>query len=483
MKEKEKKLPSFGYALFTLLLIAAFMIIGMRFMGAPLNVVMFLSWILVSILTLRLGYTYAELEKRALDTVRNSLPAIVIMLAVGALIGVWIASGTVPTIIYFGLKIMNAKYYLLTSLILCSIVSLCTGTSWGTIGTIGVALLGVGAGLGIPAGMTAGAIISGAWFGDKLSPLSDTTNFASGVVGVNVMTHVKHMLYTTIPSYLVTAVIFLFLGFRLSKTSADFGMIEEISAGLTGNFRIGFITVVPMIVVIAMLLLKKSPAQSILSGVILGIIIAIFYQGYSSEMVFTSFYSGFQKEFDMEFLTTLLNRGGMNSMNSTVQAVVFTTGIGGMIKETGIIYVLVSKFSKAIKSVGGLVASAISVSYLSIGLTGSHCFAAIMVQSTMLDLFKAKGLKPQNVSRICEDCGTIGVTIIPWGVTAVFIMNTLNIPFSVYAPYAFFCYLCPVFSLLCGITGIGMAKYTEEEMKEVGLELNRQNASGEKAAC
>lgn len=157
-------------------------------------------------------------------------------------------------------------------------------------------------------------------------------------------------------------------------------------------------------------------------------------------------------------------------MNSTVQAVVFTTGIGGMIKETGIIYVLVSKFSKAIKSVGGLVASAISVSYLSIGLTGSHCFAAIMVQSTMLDLFKSKGLKPENVSRICEDCGTIGVTIIPWGVTAVFIMNTLNIPFSAYAPYAFFCYLCPVFSLLCGITGFGMARYTDEERKAIEAE-------------
>ena len=156
-------------------------------------------------------------------------------------------------------------------------------------GTIGVALLGVGAGLGIPAGMTAGAIISGSWFGDKLSPLSDTTNFASGVVGVNVMTHVKHMLYTTVPSYLVTAVIFLFLGFRISGTSADFGMIEEISAGLTGNFKIGLITVIPMIVVIAMLLMKKAPAQSILTGVILGVIIAIFYQGFEPQVVFNSF--------------------------------------------------------------------------------------------------------------------------------------------------------------------------------------------------
>lgn len=463
---KEKTTPSFAYSLFTLIILAIFMIVGIRVLGAPLNVVMFLAWMLVNLLSLRLGYTYSELEKTALDTIRNSLQAIVIMLAVGALIGVWIASGTVPTIIYYGMKIMSAKYYLLTTLILCSIVSVCTGTSWGTIGTIGVALFGIGAGLGIPPGMTAGAIISGSWFGDKLSPLSDTTNFAAGVMGIDVMTHVKHMLYTTVPSYVVTAIIFLFLGFKVSNTQADFGLIQEISLALTSNFKISLITIIPMVVVITMLLMKKAPAQSILSGVIIGVVIAIFYQGYDTKFVFDSFLKGYNLEFDNAFLTKLLNRGGMNSMNSTVQAVIFTTGIGGMIKEIGVINVLVSKFSQKIKSVGGLVSSAVGISYLSIALTGSHCFAAIMVQSTMLDLFKAKGLKPENVSRICEDCGTIGVTIIPWGVTAVFIMNTLSIPFATYAPYAFFCYLCPIFSLLCGFTGIGMARYTEEELLE-----------------
>lgn len=476
MNEKEKKVPSFRYALFTLLLLAALMVISLRFLGAPLNVVMMLSWMLMNVLTLPLGYTYSELEKKALDTVRNGLQPVVIMLGVGALIGAWIAAGTVPTIIYYGLKIINVKYYLLTSLLLCSIVSLCTGTSWGTMGTVGVALLGVGGGLGVPAGMTAGAIICGAWFGDKLSPLSDTTNFAAGVVGVDVMTHAKHMLYSTVPAYIVTAVIFLFLGFKISGTAADMGLINQISVGLMDNFKIGIVTVIPMAVVITMLLMKKAPAQSILTGVILGIVIAIVYQGFDPALVFTSCYSGFNKSFDMEYLTTLLNRGGMNSMNSTIQALIFTTGLGGIIKETGIIHVLVSKFSRAIKSVGGLVASAICVSYMSIGLTGSHCFAAIMVQSTMLDLFKSKGLKPQNVSRICEDCGTIGVTIIPWGVTAVFIMNTLSIPFEAYAPYAFFCYLCPVFSLICGITGFGMARYTDEEMKEIRKQEEEKQA-------
>ncbi len=465
---EEKRTPSFAYSLLILFSLVIFLVVGMRVLGAPLNVVMFLAWMLLALLSLKLGYTYSELEEKAIGAVQNGLKSIVIMLAVGTLIAVFTASGTVPTIIYYGIKIMSPKYYLLSTLILCSIVSLCTGTSWGTMGTIGVALLCIGSGLGIPAGITAGAIISGSWFGDKLSPLSDTTNFASAVMGVDLMTHVKHMLYTTVPAYLVSAIIFLFLGFKASNNQVDLGLIEEISVALTSNFKISLITLIPMIVVITMLLMRKDPAQSILSGVIVGIVIAIFYQGAEPEFVFNSCLKGYSREFDNELLTNLLkDLGGMNSMNSTIQLIILTTGIGGMIRELGFIKVIASKFSQKIKSVGGLVATTIGISYLSIGLTGSHCFAAIMVQSTMLDLFKAKGLKPENLSRICEDCGTIGVTIIPWGVTAVFIMNTLKIPFAEYAPYAFFCYLCPIFSLLCGITGIGMAKYTEEELLEL----------------
>lgn len=465
---KEKSTPSFAYSLLILFSFAAFLVIGMRVLGAPLNVVMFLAWMLLVLLSLKLGYTYSELEGKAIEAVQNGLKSILIMLAVGALIAVFAASGTVPTIIYYGIKLMNPRFYLLSTLILCSIVSLCTGTSWGTIGTVGVALLCIGSGLGIPAGITGGAIISGAWFGDKLSPLSDTTNFASAVMGVDLMTHVKHMLYTTVPAYIVSAIIYLVIGFKVTTTHVDFQLINEISLGLASSFKISVFTLIPMIVVVVMLLMRKDPVQSILSGVIVGIFIAIFYQGVTPEFVFNSCLKGYSREFDNELLTKLLNDlGGMNSMNSTIQLIILTMGIGGMIKELGFIKVIASKFSQKIKSVGGLVAATIGISYLSIGLTGSHCFSAIMVETTMKDVFKSKGLKPENLSRVCEDCGTIGVTIIPWGVTAVFIINTLKIPFAEYAPYAFFCYLCPIFSLLCGITGIGMAKYTKEELLEL----------------
>lgn len=464
---KEKQTPSFAYSAVILLALAGFMVLGLQVWKAPLNVVIFLAWILMNLLSLRLGYTYMELEKIALDTVRNSLQAVVIMLSVGALIGVWIASGTVPTIIYYGLQIISPEFYLVTTLLICAIVSSCTGTSWGTMGTVGVALIGIGEGLGVPIGMTAGAIISGSWFGDKLSPLSDTTNFASGVMGVNVMVHVKHMMYNTIPALIGSAIIFLFLGMKIAATETDLSQITLISDGLSANFKISLITIIPMAVVMAMLLMKKAPTQSILWGVIIGMIIAVFYQGFDKSVVFNAFLKGFEGTFEDPFLVKLLNRGGMNSMNSTVQAVVFTAGIGGMVRNIGIIKVLVTRLTAKIKSTFGLVASAMGVSYLSIFLTGSHMFSAIMVQSTMLDLFKSKGLKPENLSRVCEDCGTIGVTLIPYGSTTVFIMSTLGISFAQYVPYAFLCYLCPIISLILAATGFGIARYSKEEMEQM----------------
>ena len=467
MDATTKKVPSVGYAALMMVSFAAFLIIGLLVFGAPLQTVVFLAWLLMNALSLPLGYTYRDLEKIGLDAVRGSLPPVVIMLGVGALISVYIAAGTVPTIIFYGLKIINVKFFLVTALLLCAIVSLFTGTSWGTMGTVGIALLGVGTGLGIPVGMTAGAIISGSWFGDKLSPLSDTTNFAAAVMGIDVVKHAKHMCYTTIPALVASAVVFLFLGNSVAQTQGvSLEGIEEISAALQANFKVGLIPLIPMAVVIIMLLMQRAPAQSILIGVVTAIFIAVLYQGEDAGFVLKAFYSGYNKTFDQPFLTTLLNRGGMTCMNPTIQALIFTTGIGGMIREMGLVKILFTTIAGKIKSTLGLVATSMCISYASVAATGSHMFAAIMVQSTMLDLFKAKGLKPENVSRICEDCGTIGVTLIPYGVTATFIISTLGVSFAEYVPYAVFCFFCPLMSLICGATGFGMARYKEGEAVE-----------------
>lgn len=461
-----KKRPEFGYALLLLAVLSIILVYGLTIVKAPLAVIMFIAWIVVNIFALRLGYTYQELEQIAVKQVGLTLQSVVIMLAVGMLISSWIASGTVPTIIYYGLQIINPDYYLVTTLIICAIVSLFTGTSWGTIGTVGVALLGIGISMGIHPGMIAGALISGSWFGDKLSPLSDTTNFQSGVMGVPLMTHIKHMLYTTGPAFLVSGVLFFILG-RGNAQSFDETAILEITDKLELFFKINPVTLVPLIVVIIMLVQQRPASQSILTGALLGMALGIFYQGFDKTMVMGAGLTGFEYEFNDEFFNSLLNRGGMDSMTRTIQALIFTTGLGGMLREMDILTVLIEPLSHKIKSDFALIASGILVTYLSIGLTGSHMFAAIMVQSTMLELYKKNGLKPENASRITEDCGTLGVTLIPYGVTALFIVDTLGIDFMTYVPYVFFCYLSPLFNLLSGLTGIGIARYTEEEMRDL----------------
>lgn len=466
---KTKKKPEFGYAVLLLLVLAAILVCGLSVIKAPLAVIMFISWLVVNLFAIRLGYTYSELEKIAITQVGHSLQSVVIMLAVGMLISSWIASGTVPTIIYYGLQIINPDYYLVTTLVICAIVSMFTGTSWGTIGTVGVALLGIGISLGIHPGMIAGALISGSWFGDKLSPLSDTTNFQSGVMGVPLMTHVKHMLYTTVPAFIVSAILFFILG-KGNVQSFNDSVILEITSKLSTFFKINLLTLVPLVVVIILLIKQRPASQSILIGALLGMAIAIFYQGFDVKMVIGSGLTGFKYEFNDDFFNKLLNRGGMDSMTRTIQALIFTTGLGGMLREMDILKVIIDPLSHKIKSTFALIASGIFITYLSIALTGSHMFAAIMVQSAMLDLYKKNGLKPENASRITEDCGTLGVTLIPYGVTALFIVDTLGIDFGTFFPYVFFCFLCPVFNLLCGLTGIGIARYTEEEMKEMDLQ-------------
>lgn len=401
---------------------------------------MFLAWLLINLFAIKLGYTYKDLEEIGTKQVGKSIQSVVIMLAVGMLISSWIVAGTVPSIIYYGLKIISPKFYLVTTLIICAIVSMFTGTSWGTIGTVGVALLGIGISMGINPGMIAGALISGSWFGDKLSPLSDTTNFQSGIMGVPLMTHVKHMLYTTVPAFTISIILFLILGHNLNA-NVDMSVISDVGNKLKAFYKINPITLIPLIVVVILLIKQRPASQSILIGSVLGMILAVLYQKFDITLVLKSALTGFKFDFHDPFLNTLLNRGGMDCMTRTVQALIFTTAIGGMMREMGILKVIIEPVGKKLKSTFSLVFSAMFVAYISIALTGSHMFASIMVQSTMLDLFKKKKLKPENVSRITEDCCTLGVTLIPYGVTAMFVVDTLGIPFHVFVPFIFFCYI------------------------------------------
>lgn len=464
--KRQIKKPTFGYSVFVLGALACVTFVGMKFMGASLNVVMFLNWLLMTVLAIPLGFNYDMLEKKASESLSGVLTTLFIIFAIGGLIGTWMASGTVPAIIYYGMNIMNAKFFLLTSLVLCSIVSVATGTSWGTLGTMGVALLGIGAGLGVPAGMTAGAVICGSWFGDKVSPLSDTTNFTSAIVGTTLATHIKHMMYTTLPAYLISAVIFTVLGFKVSAAGGmDYTLIQEVQNGISGTYQLGFATAIPVLVVIAMLLMRKNPTIALLAGSLSGIVVAVIYQGSATGAAFNSLYNGFSGTFESDFLASLLNRGGIVSMLSTCMTIIFCVGIGGMMKEMGVIEEVVKQLAKLISSVFSLVLLSEIIAYIAQMLSGSHYFSDVILHSTMLDIYKEKGLKPENLSRVMEDCNTIGGTMIPWSSTALYIVATLGVSFTSYIPFVFLCYINPIMGLFCAATGWGVAHYDGAEQR------------------
>ncbi len=460
---KTFKKPSLSYAIFVLFILASSTFIGMKFLGAPLNVIMFINWGVMSILALPLGFSYDDLEKKASESLKGIMTTLFILFAIGSLVGTWMAAGTVPAIIYYGINIMTAKFFLVSSLFLCSIVSLATGTSWGTLGTIGISLLAIGSGLGVPIGMTAGAIICGSWFGDKMSPLSDSSNFTAAIVGTDIITHIKHNLLTTTPAYIISAILFTILGFNVSKTSImNISMITQLQEGIKNTYNLGFPVLIPVILVFSMLLMRKNATLSLLVGSISAIAVSIFYQGFSSKLAFQSFYGGFKMEFDSVFLASLLNRGGIVSMLSTSVTIIFCVGIGGMMKEMGVIHIIVDKLAQLIKSIFGLIFVSEVIAYVSQMLSGSHYFSDVMLQSTMLDMYEKKGLKPENLSRVMGDCNTIGGILIPWSSTALYIVGTLGLTYSEYIPYVFLCYFAPLMDLIYGFTGLCIARIKKD---------------------
>lgn len=465
MENKVRK-PSLGSAIGILLTLILFFVIGMQVFSVKLQTLLLLGWLIIIPFGMRLGHSYESLEKEAFLTFGKGLQAAMILMAVGLMIGSWISAGTVPTLLYVGLKVINPKFFLVSVLLFCSIVSLATGTSWGTIGTAGIAMMGIGAGLGIPAGMTAGAIISGAFFGDKMSPLSDSTNLAPAVAGTDLITHIKHMAYTTLPAYIISAIIFLFLGFRYGSGVTDVNQVNEILTSLSGIFRIGMIPMLPALVVLTLLLLKKPAVPSMLIGGVVGTLVAVFYQGYGVSEAMGYLYNGFSGEFGNLFMNKLLNRGGIASMLGMVATMIFALGLGGLLNYTGILSTILDAVSKKIRSTGALVASTIFVSYFSNAVGASMTFAAVITGSLMAPLFKKFNLKPENLSRIIEDAGTLGAVLIPWNLSAIFVMGTLQVSFLEYLPYCLLSFITPIISLIYGFTGITMKQYEESESIE-----------------
>ncbi len=420
----------------------------------------------------KLKYTWKELEEGILHTINTTMQSILILLVVGMLIGTWILSGVVPSMIYWGLNILSPGIFLVATTIICAIVSISTGSSWTTAGTIGIALLGIGSALGIPVQIIAGAIISGAYFGDKMSPLSDTTNLAPAMAGTTLFDHIRHMLYTTIPALAISLIIYGIIGMKYAGNQIDTSQITQIQNALLENYN----TLSPLLLlvpaaVIAMVVLKVPAIPGLIIGVILGGIVSVVFQGSSIADVFLVAKSGYVSNSSMDFVNELLTRGGLDSMLGTVSLMLCALTTGGILEKTGMLEVLAKSILKVAKGTFGLIAATI-FTCIGTNLAVADQYLAIVIPGSMYkDAFIKQGLSPKNLSRALEDSATITSPLIPWNTCGAYMSATLGIGSFVFLPYAFFNLLCPLISLFYGATGIGIAKLSDEEKLEVKLEI------------
>ena len=410
------------------------------------------------------GYSWSEIEDFMYRGIKLALPALIIILLVGLVIGSWVGGGIVATMIYYGLNIISPNYFLVTVVIICSIVSLTIGSAWSTIATVGIASLGIGVGLNIPLGPTAGAIVAGAFFGDKMSPLSDTTNLASGLTHTNIFKHIKHMLYTTVPAVIITLIVFQWYTVKyINNTSVDLNSIETLRQNISEAFVISPWLLLAPVIVLAVILFKVPPAPALLIGAFLGTFSQLFVQNDTLASSLTTLIDGFEITTSNESIDALFNRGGMMDMMFVVTMTFVAMSFAGIMEHSGMLQVILDQILKFAKNTFGLVSSAL-LSAIFINLTCAEHYISIIVPGRMfVRPFVDNNLDTSNLSRTLEDGGTVTSALIPWSTDGVFIYGTLGITVLEYGPFAVMNYAAPIIALILAATGIGIKKITDED--------------------
>lgn len=465
--KKEIKEPSIWYSIFIMVMIIAIIMSGILVFEATIELMLLIALMTTIPFILYLGFSYKQLQEAMLSMMSKALQPSMIVLVVGAMIGAWLISGTVPTLIYYGIQTISPGYFFVTALLFCTIVSVSTGTSWGTMGTAGVALMGISHGLELPAGMSAGAIISGAYFGDKISPLSDSTNLAAAIMETDLMDHVKHMLWTTTPAYILTALVFLFLGLNYGQDGGSLSNIDTMTDFLSSHYNLGWIPMIPVIVVVVLLIMSKPPITSIFIGAAIAGIIAIVYQGAGITETLDTIYDGYVVNSGIESVDSLLTQGGITSMFNLLALFLFALGLGGLLQESGILKTFLDTFFSRVNSMQTLVPTSMVASYIGTAILGTASASIALVGTMLKPLYKKQRLKPQNLSRLMEDTATQGAVAIPWNGNAIFAAAALGVAPLTFMPFLFLAFFTPVFTLLYGWTGFTMLKMDEGEEEDL----------------
>ena len=441
-------------------------------LGGANQLALLLSAAFATIMGLKSGTSWKSILKGVSNSIASTTPAIIILLLIGSLAGTWLISGIVPTMIYYGLQILNPKIFLVATAIICAIVSLASGSSWSTIATVGIALLGIGNALDISNGLTAGAIISGAYFGDKMSPLSDTTNLAPAMAGTDLFTHIRYMMYTTIPSFVISLLIFLFIGLSMDNTQNS-DDITNLLMAIESSFNISpWLFLVPVIVLL--LIMKKVPAlPALFAGTLLGGIFAIIFQphliielsGIDSNFFQASYVSiinamGSETSINTsnEMINDLLSSGGMYGMLNTIWLIICAMCFGGVMEASGALKKISQSIIQYAESTGSVIATT-ACTCLFFNVTASDQYLSIVVPGRMYaDTFKDKGLAPENLSRTLEDSGTVTSVLVPWNTCGATQSAVLGVATMTYLPFCFFNLISPLMTILYGYLGFKIKK-------------------------
>lgn len=464
----EEKLPPLGWSLVPLGAMLVLLAVGYGVLGLAPEPLLILSAIIAGLVALRMGLTWEDMLLGIREKLDTAMPALLVLISIGILIGTWMIAGTIPMMIYYGLGLISAKFIVLIAFVISAIVSVITGTSWGSAGTVGVALMGIATGLDAPLAATAGAIVAGAYFGDKLSPLSDTTNLAPIAAGTTLWEHIRHMLYTTIPATLVALALYLFVGINQHSGSTDSDQISAVTGTLDGLFSFNVLLLLPMVIVLAGAVLKLPTLPTIIGSSLVAGILAAIFQKVSVESIFASTVDGFTPNMlevgpsTLESLdpdvVELVSQGGMASMTGVILIAFSAFAFAGIMSRSGALETIIRSLLKFVKRTGDLVLSTVLSCITMAVVTGNSYLSIIVPGELFKRAYADRGLDAKNLSRTLEDSGTVIVPLIPWSSAGVYMAGVLGVSVLDYAPWAVFCYVGFAFAIILGYTGFGIAK-------------------------
>ena len=458
--ESTKKIVSPWQAL-AMLAVGIFIIFfGLMALKVNARIVLAVDGVVMCTMAVLFGISYSELQKGIKEAIASMIVAMLILLAVGTLIAAWMAAGTIPTMIYYGMQVITPALFLPVACILCTLMSTFAGTSWGTLATVGVACMGVAEGLGIPLEVAAGAVCVGAFFGDKISPLSDSTVITATVTDTQLMEGIRHALLSTGPAFLISLVFFFVYGFSFSQGAVESKVYTEILTTLASSFNLNPVTLLPVVVVLGLIFWKKPTLPTFVAGIAVAVVLAMALQGVSLKGILSYLYSGFSTKTGSVFVDKMLNRGGFTSMLSTIGLLMAAAMFGAPLRTSGVADVLLD-FVKKLARNGRLMSFAVTCLHaLFFTITGAYYVSYPVIGAMTKDMFPEYKLHRKNLMRQMLDTGTGLAPLVPWSTTGSYTASTLGVANMAFLPFAPMLWLSIIFTVLFSLTGIGLAKDT-----------------------